>query len=327
MLKVLVTTVPFGDRNKLPLELMKEAGLECVVNPLNRKVTSEELADMIEDFDILIAGTEIIDIKVFDRAKRLKLISRVGIGLDGIDLPEAKKRGIQVSYTPDAPAPAVAELTIGLIISLLRNVHVANLQMHNGVWHRHFGRRIPEVTIGIIGAGRIGGRVLRRLAAFGSPRILVNDIKQSKNIADKLKLEWVDKEMIFQEADVISIHVPLNSKTKDMVCYPELKLMKKDALIINVSRGGIINENDLAAVLDEGHLSGAAIDVFEQEPYAGPLGKIERCLLTSHMGSMSLDCRTQMEIEATEEVVRFSKGLQLESTVPITEYDIQKQRL
>ena len=96
MLKVLVTTVPFGDRNKLPLELMKEAGLECVVNPLNRKVTSEELADMIEDFDILIAGTEIIDIKVFDRAKRLKLISRVGIGLDGIDLPEAKKRGIQV---------------------------------------------------------------------------------------------------------------------------------------------------------------------------------------------------------------------------------------
>jgi D-3-phosphoglycerate dehydrogenase len=325
MLKVLVTTVPFGDRNKLPLELMEGAGLECVVNPLNRKVTSEELADMIEDFDILIAGTEIIDIKVFDRAKRLKLISRVGIGLDGIDLLEAKKRGIQVSYTPDAPAPAVAELTIGLMISLLRNVHVANAQMHNGVWHRHFGRRIPEVTIGIIGAGRIGGRVLRRLAAFGSPRILVNDIKPSKNIADKLKLEWVGKEQIFQEADVISIHVPLTRATKNMVSYSELKKMKKDAVIINASRGGIINENDLATVLGEGHLSGAAIDVFEEEPYAGPLCQIERCLLTCHMGSMSLDCRTQMEIEATEEVVRFSKGLPLECSVPSAEYDLQKQ--
>ena len=326
MLKVLVTTVPFGNKNMLPFELMASARLECIINPLNRKVTSDELAEMIRDIDILIAGTEIIDKNVFDRANKLKFISRVGIGLDGIDLSEAERKGVQVSYTPDAPAPAVAELTIGLMLSLLRNIHIANVQMHNGVWHRHFGRRIPEVTIGIIGAGRIGGRVLRRLAAFGSPRVLVNDIKPTKNIADMLKLEWVDKETIFREADVISFHVPLTGETRNMVGYNELKIMKKDALIINTSRGGIINEGDLAAILSDGHLAGAAIDVFEQEPYAGPLDKIERCLLTSHMGSMSLDCRIKMEIEATEEVVRFAQGLPLESTVPRSEYNIQGQR-
>ena len=110
-------------------------------------------------------------------ASRLKLISRVGIGLDSVDLLAAERRGIQVSYTPDAPAPAVAELTIGLMFSLLRSIHVASAQLHQGQWNRHFGRRISEVTIGIIGVGRIGARVLRRIHGFGSPRVLVNDIK------------------------------------------------------------------------------------------------------------------------------------------------------
>jgi D-3-phosphoglycerate dehydrogenase len=326
MSKVLITTVPFADKNRLPLELLEGAGLDYVINPLGRKLTEDELADLIEDFDVVIAGTEPITKKVLGRARKLKLISRVGIGLDSVDLIEADKRGIQVSFTPDAPAPAVAELTIGLMLSLLRHIHVANSQMHQGVWHRHFGRRIPEITIGIIGTGRIGGRVLRRLAAFGSPRILVNDIRPMPNVADKLKLEWVDKETIYREADLISLHIPLTSHTKNMIGYGELKKMKPDAIVINASRGGIINEQDLAVVMNEGHLSGAAIDVFEQEPYAGPLTKIERCLLTSHMGSMSIDCRTKMEIEATEEVVRFCAGHPLHGSVPSGEYDVQKQR-
>lgn len=327
MPKVLITTVPFADKNRLPLELLEGAGLDYVINPLGRKLTEDELADLIEDFDVVIAGTEPITKKVLGRARKLKLISRVGIGLDSVDLIEADKRGIQVSFTPDAPAPAVAELTIGLMLTLLRHIHVANSQMHQGVWHRHFGRRIPEITIGIIGTGRIGGRVLRRLAAFGSPRILVNDIRPTPNVADKLKLEWVDKETIYREADLISLHIPLTSHTKNMIGYDELKKMKPDAIVINASRGGIINEQDLAVIMNEGHLSGAAIDVFEQEPYAGPLTKIERCLLTSHMGSMSIDCRTKMEIEATEEAVRFCAGQPLQGSVPSGEYDVQKQGL
>jgi D-3-phosphoglycerate dehydrogenase len=325
--KILITTVPFGDKNRLPIEQMKAAGIEYLINPIGRKLKEDELAEMISDFDVLIAGTESITDKVMSKGKSLKLISRVGIGLDGVDLIAAERRGIKVSYTPDAPAPAVAELTIGLMLSLLRSVHVVNAQMHRGEWQRHFGRRIPEVTIGIIGTGRIGGRVLRRLAAFGTPRILVNDTLPNSKVAPQLKLEWVDKETIYREADVISLHLPLTGQTKNMIRRDHLLQMKKDAVIINTARGGIINEQDLAEVLNSGHLNGAAVDVFNQEPYNGELAQIERCLLTSHMGSMSIDCRTRMEIEATEEAIRFLTGQPLQSLVPSDEYDVQRQGL
>ena len=325
MPKALITTVPYGDRSRLSLEQLESAGIEYLINPIGRKLTEEELAEMVTDFDVIIAGTEPITEKVISKARCLKLISRVGIGLDGVDLLAAKRRGIQVSYTPDAPAPAVAEMTIGLMISLLRSIYVANTQMHRGEWQRHFGRRIPEVSIGVIGAGRIGGRVLRRLAGFGTPRILVNDIRPDLKVAPQLKIEWVDKETIYKEADLITLHLPLTMKTKNMIKRDQLMLMKSDAMIINTSRGGIINEEDLADVMNTGHLSGAAIDVFMQEPYKGNLAKIDRCLLTSHMGSMSVDCRTRMEIEATAEVVRLFSGEPLENLVPEEEYNIQKQ--
>jgi len=327
MPKVLITTVPFGDKNRLPIELLEEAGVEYLINPVGRKLKEDELAEMVTDYDVLIAGTELITEKVMSRASRLKLISRVGIGLDSVDLIAAKRRGIQVSYTPDAPAPAVAELTIGLMLSLLRSVHVANTQIHRGEWHRHFGRRIPEVTIGIIGTGRIGGRVLRRLSAFGSPRILVNDLHPNPMVTTDLKLEWVGKQEIYQQADLISLHLPLTVHTKNMIRREHLLDMKSDALLVNTSRGGIVNEHDLAGVLKGGHLGGAAFDVFEQEPYTGDLAGIDRCLLTSHMGSMSVDCRTRMEIEATEEAVRYLTGQTLEGVVPPEEYEVQMQGL
>ena len=323
MKKVLVTTVPFGNRNGLPLELMDAANIEWTINPLGRKLLEDELAEMATDYDAIIAGTEPITDKVMSNAPRLKLISRVGIGLDSVDLITARDRGIAVSYTPDAPAPAVAELTIGLMLSLLRSIHISNSELHRGEWHRHFGRRIPEITIGIIGAGRIGGRVLRRLAAFGSPRILVNDIKPREDIAPSLKIEWVDKETIYKQADLISLHTPLTRQTLDLISDRELEMMKSDALLINVARGGIINEMALERALIGGDIAGAAIDVFGVEPYVGGLSVLENCLLTAHMGSMSLDCRVRMEIEATEEVVRFLSGESLASPVPNTEYELQ----
>lgn len=326
MSKALITTVPFADKNHLPVELLDSANIQFLVNPLGRKLKAHELAEMVSDFDVLIAGTEPITDEVMARAKKLKLISRVGVGLDGVDLLAAERRGIKVSYTPDAPAPAVAELTMGLMLTLLRSVHVANLQMHNGSWTRQFGRRLAEVTVGIIGTGRIGARVLRRIPAFGTPRVLVNDINPDSKLVPELKLEWVDKEEIYRQADLISLHVPMTMHTKNMIRREQLLLMKPDALIINTARGGIINERDLAEVMSSGHLGGAAIDVFEEEPYSGPLAAIERCVLTSHMGSMTVDCRTRMEIEATEEAVRFLTGKPLQSPVPAHEYDVQRQR-
>ena len=328
MSKVLITTIPFADKDRLPLELLENANIDYLINPLNKKLTEDELTEIVTDFDVIIAGTEMITSKVMDRAKNLKMISRVGIGLDSVDLVSAKERGIIVSYTPDAPSPAVAELTFGLIFSLLRSIHVSNSQLHEGKWYRFFGRRLSEVTLGIIGVGRIGGRVIRRTKSFGSPRLLVNDIDNSKrpDLID-FKLNWVSKEKIYEEADIISIHTPLTSATKDMVTREQLLKMKKDAIIINTSRGGIINEQDLYEVMNSGHLSGAAIDVFEKEPYDGKLSEIERCILTAHMGSMSEDCRTRMEIEATEEAVRLLTGKKIEREVPQEEYDVQSQGL
>jgi len=325
-MKALITTIPFATHNRLPIELLQGAGIDYVINPFNTKISEEQLAELIPDFEILIAGTEPITEKVLSKASRLKLISRVGIGLDNVDLAAAERRGIKVSYTPDAPAPAVAELAVGLMICLLRNIHVANTELHRGDWHRHMGRRIPEVTVGVIGVGRIGGRVLRRLSIFGTPRVLVNDLNPNTKLIPELKLEWVGKEVIYKEADVISLHLPISALTKNMIRAEHLRAMKPDALIINTSRGGIINENDLADVLTTGHLGGAAIDVFEQEPYRGPLANVERCLLTAHMGSMSVDCRSRMEIEATTEAVRYASGQKLTSGVPEMEYANQKGR-
>lgn len=327
MPKALITTVPFGDKNRLPIELLEAAGIEYLINPLGRKLKEDELVEMVSDYDVLIAGTELITENVMNRAGRLKMISRVGIGLDSVDLLAAQKKGIKVSYTPDAPAPAVAELTIGLMLSLLRSVHISNSHMHRGEWHRFFGRRISEVTIGIIGIGRIGGGVLQRLSSFGTSRILLNDIRDRPGVNTGSQLEWVTKEEIYRQADVISLHLPLTVQTKNMIKLEQLLQMKSDALLINTSRGGIINEYDLADVLKSGHLGGAAIDVFEQEPYIGALAEVERCLLTSHMGSMSVDCRTRMEIEATEETVRFLTGQALKGLVPSSEYEAQKKGL
>ena len=326
-MKAFISTVPFAVKNQLPLEMLSQNSIEYVINPLGRKLTEDELASFMSDVDFLIAGTEPITEKVFDSANKLKLISRVGIGLDSVDLIQARRRNIAVAYTPDAPAPAVAELTIGLMLSLLRQIHISNSQMHLGEWHRFFGRRIADVTIGVIGLGRIGQRVLNRLHAFGTPKLLLNDIAPDKDIDRRFKVDWVDRETIYREADLISIHVPLTKSTHNMIAHEQLLMMKSDAMLINVSRGGIINEQDLYDVLIQGHLSGVALDVFDSEPYQGKLAEIERCLLTAHMGSMSIDCRTRMEIEATEAVISFSKGLDLKSEVPKTEYQIQEERL
>ena len=323
MARILITTVPFAVHDSLPLELLHSAGVDVEINPLGRRLKEAELSKMAAETEILIAGTEPITEMVMDAAPNLRLISRVGIGLDNVDLLGARERGIEVTYTPEAPAPAVAELTIGLMLSLLRHTHVANLKMHRGEWDRHMGRRLPEVTVGIIGTGRIGSRVLRRIPAFGTPRTLVNDLEPERKLVPELKLEWVAKETIYREADVISVHLPMTKQTRNMIGIEQLRLMKPDALLINTSRGGIINEPDLYQVMSEGHLGGAAIDVFQEEPYGGSLCEIDRSLLTSHMGSMSIDCRSRMELEATEEAVRYLSGVELGNRVPEDEYDSQ----
>lgn len=318
---VLVTTVPFGEADRAPLDMLDACGVELRINPLGRRLREGELAEMIGDCTAVIAGTEPITARVMSAAPNLGLIARVGIGLDSVDLVEARRRGIQVTYTPDAPSAAVAELTIGLMIDLLRGVASADRSMRRGDWQRVMGRRLAESTVGIIGVGRIGKRLIEHLkGGFPGVRLLANDLSPDVAFGLAHGVEWVDKDTVYRQAEVVSLHLPLTPETRTLIGARELALLRKDAILINTSRGNMIDESDLAAALRDGRIAGAALDVFEREPYAGELTGLENCVLTCHMGSMSRDCRRRMEIEATMEVVRFFSGESLRSVVPDNEY-------
>jgi D-3-phosphoglycerate dehydrogenase / 2-oxoglutarate reductase len=315
-LKILITTVPF--RN---VKLLENAGLEFHFNPLGRRLTEKELIQLISDFHILIAGTEPITAKVMDAAPHLKLIARVGIGLDSVDLEAARRRGIAVTYTPDAPAPAVAELTVGLMLDLLRGISCTDRAMHTRQWNRVMGRRLNGLTVGIVGVGRVGKRVTRILrGGFPDVHILANDIQPDYTFGKDADVRWVEKSELYVKSDIVTLHVPLTRATRRLLGEREISAMKNTGFVINTSRGEIVDESALAAALKSGRLAGAAIDVFEEEPYAGVLTDIERCILTCHMGSMSEDCRHAMETEAVDDVLRFVRREPLKQPVPEVEY-------
>ncbi len=322
--KVLITTVPFGENDKLPLQLLESNDqLEYLINPLNRKLKENELLEILPDYDIVIAGTEPITRKVLNASQKLKLISRVGIGLDSVDLIAARESNIAVAYTPEAPSPAVSELTISHILNLLRHVPLVDRKLRAGVWQRISGERLANSTIGIIGTGRIGKRVIKHLQGFHPKQILANDLFPDLPFYSLYGVKSTDKETIYRESDIITLHVPLTRETINLISFKELKSMKPSTYIVNTSRGKIIDENALYFYLKERAIGGAALDVFENEPYSGNLVELENCYLSCHMGSMTKDCRATMEIQATEEVIRFVNGEKLMNKVPEQEYEIQ----
>ncbi len=320
---VFVSTVPFGAVDRAPLDALEEAGIEYLINPLGRRLKPEESAEMMTDCQVVIAGTEPLTRQIIESSRNLKLIARVGIGLDSVDLVAAREHGIAISYTPEAPAPAVAELTIGLMINTLRHICRADRQLRVGEWQRETGRRVSNVTVGVVGLGRIGKRVVRHLAGFGPPRILATDVIYDHAFGVSNGVEEASLERICREADVISIHVPLTSATRGLISAREMAVMRSDCVLINTARGGIVNEDDLYSALKDGRLGAAAIDVFANEPYHGPLASLDNCTLTAHMGSMSVDCRTRMENEAVADAIRFFRGEPLWQPVPEAEYKLR----
>ena len=321
-MKVLVTSVPFGE---LPgcasLNLLETAGLKYQLNPFGRRLTEGDLIDLLDGISILLAGTEPITARVMDAAPGLKLVARVGIGLDNVDLQAARKRGIAVTYTPDAPSAAVAEMTVGLMLDLLRNISRADRMMHSKKWNRFLGRRLDGLTIGVVGVGRVGKRVIRILrGGFPNATVLANDIEPDFAFGNEYRLTWVDKGQLCTQSDILTLHLPLTRTTGRLIGEREISAMQPSAFIINTSRGAIIDETALASALRSGRLAGAAIDVYEEEPYSGILTEVEKCVLTCHMGSMSLDCRAAMEIEAVEDVLHFVRGEPLRQPVPEWEY-------
>jgi len=314
-MKIFVSTHPFSSTSPLPMQIVKENGFELSKNEHGRKITTTELAEDIGDAEILIAGTEKITEEVLKKAPNLKLISRVGIGLDGIDFELCKQYGIRVAYTPDAPTMAVAELCVGMILDLARKITTTNnnLKQH-GLWQRHMGTLLYGKTVGIFGMGRIGKSLIHLLDAF-NVKFLVHDIAPDLAFGRLYNVTFVSKEELLAQSDIVSVNLPLKADTINYLTGDELSLMQKDAVLINTARGGIVNEADLYDALKHGTIAAAAVDVFEEEPYTGNLRELENCLLTCHMGASTIDSRTDMEVQALEEAVRYKNGLPLKNEV------------
>ena len=314
-MKVFVSTHPFSSTSPVPMQLVKDNGIELSVNEHGRKNTSEELAHDIKDAEVLVAGTEKITEEVFKNAPNLKLISRVGIGLDGIDFDLCKKYGVRVAYTPDAPTMAVAELCVGMILDLARKITTTNNNLKkDSLWQRHMGTLLYGKTIGIFGMGRIGKSLIHLLSTFNM-KFLVHDIEPDLAFGRLYNVQFCSKEEVLSQSHVVSINLPLKEDTLDYITQKELDKMQKEAILINTARGGIVNENDLYQALKNSTISAAAVDVFEEEPYTGNLRELDNCLLTCHMGASTIDSRTDMEVQALEEAIRYKNGLPLKNEV------------
>jgi D-3-phosphoglycerate dehydrogenase len=323
--RVLITTSPFAESDPAALLMLEHEGIAYTLNPFGRRLREAELAELIGPYEVVIAGTEPVTAAVLDGAANLRLIAHTGIGLDNIALAAARARGIEVTYTPAAPSPAVAEFTIAQMLALLRKTPNADRGLRRGEWDRRIGRRLSGMTVGVIGAGRVGRLVIRHLQGFSPVRILANDLVVDEQFARLTGCVWTDKETIFLEADIVTLHVPLTRHTRGLVGRLELETMKADSILINTARGGIVEEIALARALRERPGFSAAIDVFEEEPYSGELASLENCLLSCHMASCTRDCRLQMEMEAAQEVVRYFNGQPFANPVPEAEYRIQSE--
>jgi D-3-phosphoglycerate dehydrogenase len=297
--KVFVSTSSFAEYDKLPLKLLQDAGVEYQVNPYGRKLTEDECLKLFGDADGLIAGTEPLTAEVIKSAKKLKVISRVGVGLDNVDLEAAKKRGIKVFSTPDAPTLAVAELTLGLMLALLRHIPQGDRDIRAGKWQKQMGNLLHSKKVGIIGLGRIGEKVAELVKGMGA-QVAYCDPAVKKAGYQKLSLEE-----LLAQSDIVSLHL---SGGGTLLGEKELRSMKQGSYLVNCARGGLVDEKALLNVLKEGRLAGAALDVFAKEPYTGPLTKVDNVILTPHVGSYAIESRIEMEVQATKNLIKGLKG-------------------
>jgi len=301
MTEILITTSSFGKQDSSLLQILSENGFSYKLNPNARKLTESEVSELIKQHQPvgMIAGVEPLTRKVLEKAKNLKVISRAGIGMDSVALQAAKDLGIVVTNTPDAPTIPVAELAMSMILSLLRRIHISDASIRRGEWIRPMGNLLHGKIVGLIGCGRIGSYLAGLLSSFGC-KILGCDPFVNKS--DKFSL--VGLERILSDADIISLHIPYNQGNHHFINAERMQNMKKGALLINAARGGLVDEDALYDALSSGHLGGAVLDCFEQEPYTGKLKDLDNVLLTAHIGSYAQEGRIMMERQAVENLLR-----------------------
>jgi D-3-phosphoglycerate dehydrogenase / 2-oxoglutarate reductase len=288
-MKVFISTSSFGRDDPAPLELLKQKKMEYTLNPYGRRLSEEEIRKILATggYDGLLAGIEPLTKAVLSAAKSLKVISRVGVGLDNVDLAAAKKLKIKVFNTPGVLTDAVAELTLGLILAALRKIAWSDRKIRVGVWDKKMGGLLKNRTVGLVGFGNIGQRVAQLVRAFGA-QVVFSDVCRIKATGAR----QVNFAELLRISDIISLH---SSAAKCLIGQKEIDAMNPGVILVNTARGVLIDEQSLAHGLSSGKVSCAALDVFTAEPYSGKLLELDNVILTPHIGSYAREARIEME--------------------------------
>ncbi len=303
--RVLATARSFCATDGLHKELLLAEGYELILAAEAQPLSAERLADLIPGFHAAILGLDECDARVLGRADALEVISRFGVGVDRIDLCAAAARGIAVTTTPGANAVAVAELTVGLLFSLARAIPQHAAAAWSGDWSRTAGWELTGKTLGIVGCGAIGREVAARALALGMSVVAHDPFTPSfPTSVTPLTLE-----RLLEEADAVTLHAALTSESRHLIGDAELQRMKATAVLINTSRGGLVDEAALARALQQGIIAGAAADAFEHEPPIGsPLLALPNFIATPHLGAATTESITRMALTASLNVIQILSG-------------------
>ena len=288
------------------IRLLKNANFE-VIDGTNASIEKKISLSSNVDAWLIRSGTT-INKKAIDRAQNLKIIGRAGVGVDNIDIEYATKRGIVVTNTPDVNTTSACEHTIALMLTLSRNISLGDQSIKIGNWNRDelIGTELRSKTIGIIGMGKIGRELMKRCLSFDM-KILAYDPYVNKALIESKNVDLVSLDELFSNSDFISTHVPLNDNTRDLINKESFSLMKSNVRIINVARGGIINEQDLADALKKNKIAGAAIDVFSKEPIEtnNPLINAPNVILTPHLGASTEEAKKGVSTAICKQVIDY----------------------
>ncbi len=299
---------PYGLSSRDPLELLERHGFTVRLSPHGRKHTPVETGALLGDVDVLLAGTEPLPGEVLAKGlPRLTHVARVGVGLDGLDWRWCMDHGIAVTYTPDAPARSVVEQVFALLIGVSRRLVEGHEALRRGEWKRHTGVLWQGKTLGILGCGRIGKQVAVIAKAFGM-EVIAHDLREDHAWAAAAGVRYVTLDALLEQSLAITTHLPYTRATANLLNRERLRRMRRGAFVLNTCRGEVLDETALYDLLVSGHLGGAALDVFHQEPYRGPLATLPNVFLCAHQGSCSHDGRYQMEIQSAQNAVDLALG-------------------
>lgn len=304
---IFVALSTFAERDPRPLARLKASKYPFRIHRTGKRITTPELLRDGRDAAIIIAGVEPYDAATLAELPALRCLVRCGVGVDAVDLDAARARGITVLNTPDVPTAAVAELALSMFLSLSRDLRRQANSMGRQEWNRLEAHLLGGRTVGLIGLGRIGRRVAELCRAFGA-RVLASDPFAEASGARDLGVELVPLEQLLREADIVSLHAAKSVDQPLKLGAAELATMKRGAVLVNLARGGMVDEAALVDALRSGHLTGAGMDVYTQEPYTGPLCDFENVILTPHSATLTVETRAGMELECVEKALRFVNG-------------------